>query len=257
MTIKLPRLHQAILKDDLSFLEKEGQNPVYAFERDNLGFNAKELALLLGKMQLSRVLGWHGPSQILVDGKGMPLQEFEKEFQIKYVPTITFSDYDALLRGLRETPYLFRFSTTMKRRGIFYKEDIFKGVFQECNVRYIDAVIGCGLFAEKEVYEGAYVGNYAGRVVNWDKPLDTDTTYLLHYPTSFFSMHLHVIDAGKTGNLSRFINHSDYPNLRPEYIIDRGLLHIVLFANQTILPGDQLTVDYGRDYWMQRKQKNL
>ena len=64
-----------------------------------------------------------------------------------------------------------------------------------------------------------------------------------------------VIDAEKGGNLTRFINHSDQPNLEPIGVFWKGSLHIILRSLKKIQKGEQLTYDYGADYWSRRKDK--
>jgi SET domain-containing protein len=61
-----------------------------------------------------------------------------------------------------------------------------------------------------------------------------------------------VIDAEEKGNFTRFINHSDEPNLTSRWIVVDGIYHVILFANQLIPKGTQLTYDYGPNYWSQR-----
>ncbi|MBS0625809.1 MAG: SET domain-containing protein-lysine N-methyltransferase [Verrucomicrobia bacterium] len=68
------------------------------------------------------------------------------------------------------------------------------------------------------------------------------------------------LDAAKNGNFTRFINHSDEPNVRIEYMRipknSLGLavapLEVIYFAKKTIHPGEQLLVSYEGDensYW--------
>ena len=68
------------------------------------------------------------------------------------------------------------------------------------------------------------------------------------------------IDALKTGNFTRFVNHSEKPNVvaylysigKNSYGVDPSLIEIVYFAKKTIHPGEQLLVCYEdeeRGYW--------
>lgn len=261
MKKKLPPLHQAIIDDDLSFIKKESKNLSLAFTKDSLGFTAKELALLLGKQEFAKILGFNPLKNVLVQDleeiHSLSLSAFEEKFNVKHSPTITFKNYAALVDSLRKIPYSFRFNLfgdEMKRKGTLYREELFKEITLPLSVRFIDAVIGYGLFTEKTLYEGEFIGEYAGMVMKLDLSSKLDTTYLLHYPTRFFSLDMYVIDASRVSNLNRFINHSNIPNLRPEFLLDRGLLHIGLFANRPIKPDEQLTINYGKDYWLERLQ---
>ncbi len=68
------------------------------------------------------------------------------------------------------------------------------------------------------------------------------------------------IDAMKGGNLTRFINHSEKPNVRADIIsiprnaygLTPAAVEIVYTAKRTIHPGEQLLVSYeagGKSYW--------
>jgi hypothetical protein len=60
------------------------------------------------------------------------------------------------------------------------------------------------------------------------------------------------LDAENSGNFTRFINHSDTPNVMAEtieipankYGLEASPIEIVYFAKKTILPGEQLLVSY-------------
>jgi len=58
----------------------------------------------------------------------------------------------------------------------------------------------------------------------------------------------YMIDATRSGNVSRFINHSCSPNLSTRLVLvenkDCQLAHIGLFANQDIAVGEELAYDY-------------
>lgn len=57
------------------------------------------------------------------------------------------------------------------------------------------------------------------------------------------------IDAGSTGNVARFINHSCEPNLFVQCVLsshhDAKLARVMLFAADNIPPLQELTYDYG------------
>ena len=54
-----------------------------------------------------------------------------------------------------------------------------------------------------------------------------------------------VIDGSPRWNVARYINHSCSPNARP--VVRKG--RIMFVALRSIAPGDEITYDYGREYF--------
>lgn len=90
--------------------------------------------------------------------------------------------------------------------------------------------------------------------------LDSENRY---HPRRLYALH---IDALKEGNFTRFINHSNKPNILAEFFRIRpnsyGLvpapLEVIYIAKKTILPGEQLLVCYENEdktYWGHLKIK--
>jgi hypothetical protein len=79
-----------------------------------------------------------------------------------------------------------------------------------------------------------------------------------YHPRRHYSLNL---DAGKTGNFTRFINHSEKPNVKAEHLTipvnaagkKKPSYEIVYLAKKTINPGEQLLVCYEggdtKSYW--------
>ncbi|MBS0651169.1 MAG: SET domain-containing protein [Verrucomicrobia bacterium] len=78
-----------------------------------------------------------------------------------------------------------------------------------------------------------------------------------YHPRRHYSLH---IDAEKSGNFTRFINHSEKPNVAAElvrippnsYGITESPLAVIYFISKTVHPGEQLLVSYDGDdhsYW--------
>ena len=69
---------------------------------------------------------------------------------------------------------------------------------------------------------------------------------------------IYVLSMRKYGNASKFINHSCNPNLIivPVFMEhnDHRCPHLALFALRDIKMDEQLTVDYGDDYWITKNQ---
>ena len=61
----------------------------------------------------------------------------------------------------------------------------------------------------------------------------------------------YVVEAEKMGNFTRFINHSDTPNLGFVCAYWCGMPRLLLVSLQMIPEGVQLSVDYGKLFWEQ------
>ncbi len=141
--------------------------------------------------------------------------------------------------------------------------------------------LGYGIFLHpkaKPLVKGEWVAPYSGEVSFVPQYLPDDAVYafapisdiqltqkehaLLDQKQSFHPTRLYQlnIDAAKKGNFTRFINHSDKPNIVAEFFKipsnSYGLfpspLEVVFMAKKTIHPGEQLLVCYegdGPSYW--------
>jgi len=103
-------------------------------------------------------------------------------------------------------------------------------------------VHGSGLFATREIPNGAQIIEYVGERISHaeadrrhaDKAEDDGHTFLFTIDAKT------VIDAGVGGNISRFINHSCDPNC--EVILDDGRPFVE--SIRVIQPGEELAYDY-------------
>lgn len=78
-----------------------------------------------------------------------------------------------------------------------------------------------------------------------------------YHPRRLYSL---LVDAQKKGNFTRFINHSERPNVvayhcaipSNSYDLAPAPIEVIYFAKKTIRPGEQLLVSYegeGKSYW--------
>lgn len=144
-------------------------------------------------------------------------------------------------------------------------------------IRHIGLVGACdmgfGLFATSRIEAGTVIGDYKGLV----KRCKTSSAYSMSYPSLDGD---YEIDAKEYGNLMRFINHSDNPNVSfvPSSAASFPLISIcvvsaiksllssifslileccdVLFvvqiATRLIDVSDEVTASYGNGYWTKR-----
>ncbi len=150
-----------------------------------------------------------------------------------------------------------------------YGEDIRAGTVPAVTIAQTKEA-GQGLFAKETLPAGAFVGEYSGEIhvpddeeIAWISERyrrftagryeydakEQEYAFAYHPYSEFSSVPFSVIDAADTGNHTRFINHDSEPNLDVGYIFLDGMWHTIMVTNREIKPGEQLSFDYGQDYW--------
>ena len=225
-------------------------------------FTEEELELLLGKQtlatqkthQLRLVQPGHRNAQLLTEEK------LKTTLGIQYLSLPLFPSIEMLLTAIKSRPWAQRFQLPGQgpsAEEIHYQQQIWRGHVAAITVDWIDDWIGYGAFANQHLEKGEFVATYTGVVRQVARRWPDTNGYCMYYPTRVLTRHVIVVDSLKFGNESRFINHSDHPNLDLDYTCDRGLLFFYVRANRPIGKGTQLTFNYGADYWRERKKKTL
>ena len=101
---------------------------------------------------------------------------------------------------------------------------------------------GRGVFATRRIRQGQRIVEYAGEHIT---PEEGEARYvegdMRRHHTFLFTLDEHtVIDGGRRGNLSRYINHSCDPNAEAIIEDDR----IFIYAKRNIQPGSEILYDY-------------
>lgn len=99
------------------------------------------------------------------------------------------------------------------------------------------ALAGRGLFATAGFRRNERIIEYVGEEVAYESA--RNTKYLIEIDDRT------VIDGSCHSNKARYLNHSCRPNAQA-YIVGRK---IFIHARRRILPGEEITIDYGPDYW--------
>ncbi len=130
-------------------------------------------------------------------------------------------------------------------RGSRFSREIESSIFPSVSIQTVSEQCGLGLFAEEIIEEGAFSGEYTG-LVRFDRGYyaELHNDYCFRYPIAGC-----LIDAREQGNLARFINHSERPNLQALFVHYDGLYHVIFLALRKICTGEELTFDYGPKYW--------
>jgi len=190
------------------------------------------------------------------DGLLYSIPELEERIPFKFLPCITFESFedqaDILARGQAKHQSNL-VSPQALELGQKYFNKIDAAYIPHVSVRWISDKVGYGLFAEEEISEGNYVGEYTGIVRKNDRryfePLNN---YCYKYPVDDEIGRSFVIDATQ-GNLTRFINHRSKPNLKPIHVFYEGYYHLIFLALRPIQKGEELSYDYGESYWYLRE----
>lgn len=189
----------------------------------------------------------------------MTLNDIEKFFGFIYRPLITFTSEESFFWTLNHCPHVLRHPWVAKENHELFsrfKKEIQEGYFAPMSIRWINESKMYGLIAEAKIPSGAFVGEYAGVVRRLSRIRKDTNPYCFYYPTSWWGLHPCAIDPQKYGNIMRFANHDDNPTLELQCAVDRGLLHTVLIAKRDIDIGEELTFDYGPDYWLHREKNH-
>ncbi len=98
---------------------------------------------------------------------------------------------------------------------------------------------GLGLFAGEDIPKGTCIIEYKGRHIKGQEEYTSTSKYL-------FGVHSRMtIDGRDRSNTARYINHSCRANCEPETYKAR----VYIFAKRLIKAGEELTYDYGKEYW--------
>ena len=98
---------------------------------------------------------------------------------------------------------------------------------------------GLGLFATVPIRKGQYIIRYSGRKLRSEVADEIDNRYLFEINARW------TIDGSGRRNRARYINHSCRPNAEVYFV-----KHVIkIRAIKNIKSGDEITYDYGRDYF--------
>ncbi|HET7847469.1 MAG TPA: SET domain-containing protein [Pseudolabrys sp.] len=103
---------------------------------------------------------------------------------------------------------------------------------------------GLGLFAVEPIKSRQFIVRYSGRLVAAEV---ADRLERYRRNKFLFEVNRHwCIDGTTRRNLARYVNHSCRPNA--DAVIRRGTRRVDYVANRRIESGEEITVDYGKDY---------
>ena len=261
-------LHQSVINGDIEALKHLTKHGAKQDLKNNQGWTAKDLAIFLGrKAFLPHFLEQDIPWVSFLDRKTLlvkPLtkKEIQKLTGFEYLIQNEFDSHSTLKEAIKRAKY-----SLENTKNTYAIEKPIVDLIQAHNstpvlkdfvIQWINDTLGFGLFANRDLMIGEYVGEYIGTVYHHKKAKDHDYLYFYSDTSSDTSEldQILYICAKNTGNHTRFINHSSKPNLVNSTLYYNGLLHQVFFVNQAISKGQQLTYNYGKIFW-EGKEKPL
>ncbi len=241
-------LHLAVLEDRLDVVQTLKRDAALKTRGDAFGLSPIELAQFLNRKEALQLL--QPLSEVFTFPDLPELGSFE------YLPHPIFETREGLEQILATVAKAKQEDQIPEEKiwmGIYFDKEVRKGVQPPISIHHIDKEVGYGVFADKKIPACAYVGEYTG-VVQQRKPSQLKgKRHCLRYTIWEGKKHF-TIDAEQKGNFTRFINHSDHPNLGLQSIYWRGLPRMIFVALKEIREGEQLTFDYGALFWKEARQ---
>ncbi len=256
-------LHLCVLFDKPEWIRELNDIEILKNEKSYLELTPIMLSMWLNRKKCFKKLTQQTPAKIQLEKNGntkyFTIPEFEKFFGIEYLSNIQF-DSDKLLNKIIK-----RIQKADKKKmvypeekwlGVYYKDKIYSDNLSDVVIKWINSKKGYGLFAKNNIKKKKWIGQYSGYLRHSTPRKDQKNAYCFEYVTGFNYPENFTIDAKKKGNLTRFINHSYKPNLKPSLIYFGPVLLIGFFTSRDIEEGEELTYDYGPDYWKKREKPN-
>ena len=185
--------------------------------------------------------------------------EDSKDIQkiVKFLPGIYFDNIKIIQNVRKKSKSLFLKKYASPRRlwlGLLYENEL-KSIFNKYRylLRKKNEKIGLGIFSLQNISEETFLGQYSGIVKKRKRFLIKNSDYLLRYSIENVDDKEYVIDAKEYGNFSRFINHSQNPNVEIRTIVLDNIIYKTLFSIKKIKEKEELLLDYGSQYWRQIK----
>lgn len=117
-----------------------------------------------------------------------------------------------------------------------------KGIpHKKVEVRRARKGAGLGLFARVPMKRGDCIILYTGELITTEEADRRGGKYLFILNDDW------VIDGKGREHIARYINHGCKPNAEAE--TDEDAKKIRILARRKIMPGDEITYDYGKEYW--------
>ncbi len=203
-------------------------------------------------MRLIKIaLTQNGPAKLYSEN------EFEKLLGVRYLPHLTCADWTVeqwLRKRCMRADKKDKIHACSRWLGKLHGKALEDAFVPDITIRWIHEKIGYGVFTNKSLAKWEWIGEYAGILRQRPLLFPRLNDYCFMYPREWLPIRMFTIDSEKEGNFTRFINHSDFPNLESISVLHKGLFHIIFRPIREIPAGTELTYDYGELYWRTRKK---
>jgi len=179
-----------------------------------------------------------------------PVSAFEKMFGISFSQRLECAPR-LLEKIIKKTKKLYQKGELSRQQiwfGAYFHKELTESFIPDVVIRYIDPILGWGVFANRAFKKMEFIAEYSG-IVRKRKRGDRKNAYCFEYvPVPGL-----LIDAQEKGGIARYINHSAAPNLLSALATVDFMSRVILIADRPIQKGEQLSYDYGPDYWSCRR----
>jgi len=188
------------------------------------------------------------------EGRELSPLEFEKYTGAKWILELDFETFDVFSSIAKKGVELYKKGEMTREQlwlGRYFQKEILSHPQPDIAIRWIDPMIGWGVFAERDFKKMEFIAEYAGKVRK-RKKTDVKNGYCFEYVLVSGIYSPYTIDALEQGGIARYINHSARPNLASSLATFENISHIILYVKEPVAKGTQLCYDYGPDYWSKR-----
>lgn len=200
------------------------------------------------------------PSIFVDHGQGSFLytkEQFEEVFAIRFLDYLEFDDWRVesyIRKKCAQAHKKGKIEALAIWLGKLHRRQLEAGYHINVTIKWIDEKFGYGLFTNEEITRWSYIGEYTGLLRRRNLIFRNVNDYCFQYPREWLATKAFTIDSEDQGNVTRFINHSDQPNVESLAFFYDGIFRIGFRAIEDIPAGSQLTYDYGDIYWNNRKK---
>lgn len=188
-----------------------------------------------------------------------PLNRTHELLNFHYLPILTFQHWqvEKQVRTLcSDLEKKNRIPQSAQWFGQLHKQKILTPQIPSIAICWLNASIGYGVFATQNIPAWSFVGEYTGILRRRKILFSSINDYCFRYPVTIWPFKYFTIDSEKHGNFTRFINHSDQPNVESLGVFCDGLYRVIVRTTRTISQGEELCYHYGPLYWKHRQKRD-